>query len=267
LELIVKFICLGYMAESTWNGMSKPEQDAMVQECLAYDQVLLKGGHWTGAGEPLQSAATAKTLRRKDGHLIVTDGPYAETKEQLGGFGMLQAADINEAVQLMSKHPGVKYGPFEIRPVDQSTTEQCAPVMATTDKPTGGQKFVCLGCFDEKTWGELTPNGQEKLKQECMAYADVLTERGGTAIAGAALEGVKSAKTLRLQAGKVSVTDGPFAETKEQIGGVAIYRFRDMEQAIEAWKDHPCLKFGDTLELRPVDEAFAARFEGQLAQT
>jgi hypothetical protein len=262
----MKFLCLGYMAESAWNGMSKREQDAMVEDCLAYDQVLMKNGHWTGTGEPLQSATSAKTMRVRDGKLIVTDGPYAETKEQLGGFGILQAKDMNEAVQVMSKHPGVKYGPFEIRPLDQSTTDQCAPLMSPTDNPASGQKFVCLGCFDEQTWGALSPGGLEALKQECMAYADVLTDRGGTAVAGAALEGVQSAKTLRLQAGKVTVTDGPFAETKEQIGGVAVYRFRDMEHAIEAWKDHPCLKIGDVFELRPTDEKFAAHMESQLAQ-
>lgn len=102
------------------------------------------------------------------------------------------------------------------------------------------------------------------LRNDCLAYAAVLHERGGTAVLGAALQGVKTAKTLRSQQGKVTVTDGPFAETKEQIGGVAIYRFRDIEQALEAWRDHPCLKFGDTLELRAADEVFAAHVDAKL---
>jgi hypothetical protein len=262
----MKFLCLGYMAEKTWDAMSQADRDKMVQECLAYDEMMIKNGYWTGTGEPLQSARNAKTMRLDSGKLLVTDGPYAETKEQLGGFGILAASDMDEAVRIMSKHPGVKYGPFEIRPLDQTTTDQCAPLIGTADDPAKGPKFVCLGCFNESTWNALSPSGLESLKNECMAYADVLSQRGGTPVLGAALEGVKSAKTLRKVQGHVAVTDGPYAETKEQIGGVAIYRFRDMAQAIEAWKDHPCLRFGDTFELRPTDEKFAAHMESQLAQ-
>jgi hypothetical protein len=261
----MKFICLGYMAEHTWNEMSREEQDGMVEECLAYDAVLMKDRHWPGAGVPLQGASAAKTLRLKDGRLQVTDGPYAETKELLGGFGVLEARDINEAVELISKHPGVKYGPFEIRPFDQETTDCVTSSNPAPDTPADGQKIVCLGCFDESTWNALSPSELDSLRKECMVYADVLTERGGTAVSGAALQGVNSAKTLRYREGKVMVTDGPYAETKEQIGGVAIYRFRDMAQAIEAWSDHPCLRIGDTLELRPADEAFAASMEARLA--
>jgi hypothetical protein len=116
----MKFACLGYMDEKKWSAMSGAEQDAMVEECFAYDDVLLKNGHWVEGGQALQSVRTAKTLRWKDGKVVVTDGPYAETKEQLGGTGMLEARDMEHAVELMSKHPGVRLGgPFEIRPVDE----------------------------------------------------------------------------------------------------------------------------------------------------
>ena len=87
----------------------------MVDECFTYDDVLRKNGHFAG-GEALQGAQTATTLRWKNGKVSITDGPYAETKEQLGGILLLEARDLNHAIQLMSKHPGVKAGPFEIRP-------------------------------------------------------------------------------------------------------------------------------------------------------
>lgn len=265
----MKFLCLGYMAESTWTGMTKQEQDTMVSECLSYDEFMLKNGYWTGKGEPLQSAQNAKTLRLKDGKLQITDGPYAETKEQLGGFGILAADNMEHAIEVFSKHPGVKYGPFEIRPIDEATTDcvtnQNPAFEPAVSDPSKGQKFVCFGCFDEASWNGLTPDGQEKMRKECMDYAQVLAERGGAAVSGAALQGVSTAKTLRYQRGNLTVTDGPFAETKEQIGGVAIYRFKNIEQAIEAWQDHPCLKFGDTLELRPVDEPFAAMMDEKLS--
>jgi hypothetical protein len=112
----MKFICLGYYDEKNFEALSEKEQNAMMDECFAYDDVLKKGGHFAG-GEALQPAQSAATLRFEGGKLMVTDGPYAETKEQLGGILILEARDLKHAIELMSKHPGVKGGPFEIRPV------------------------------------------------------------------------------------------------------------------------------------------------------
>jgi hypothetical protein len=113
----MKYICLGYLDEKKWETISESEQNALMDECFAYDDVLRKNGHFVG-GEALQSARNATTLRWKKGKVSITDGPYAETKEQLGGILVLEARDLNHAIQLMSKHPGVKAGPFEIRPAD-----------------------------------------------------------------------------------------------------------------------------------------------------
>ena len=77
--------------------------------------LLRKNKHFAG-GEALQPASTAKTLRFKSGKVVVTDGPYTETKEQIGGILILEADDLDHAVRLMSNHPGVRVGPFEIRP-------------------------------------------------------------------------------------------------------------------------------------------------------
>jgi hypothetical protein len=116
----MKFICLGYIEENKWEKMSEKEQHAMLDECFTYDDVLRKNGHFAG-GEALDSARKAATLRWKNGQVTVTDGPYAETKEMLGGILVLEANDLEHAIQLMSKHPGVKYGPFEIRPAADLT--------------------------------------------------------------------------------------------------------------------------------------------------
>lgn len=109
--------------------MSKSEQEAFMNECLAYDEVLRKNGHIIG-GEALQSVRTATTLRFRNGKISITDGPFAETKEQLGGIMMLEAEDLNHAIQLMSKHPSIRLGGcFEVRPAEElpiynSTTQQ-----------------------------------------------------------------------------------------------------------------------------------------------
>lgn len=111
----MKFVCLGYYDEKQWESVSPDEQHAMMDECIAYDDLLRGNGHFAG-GEALQGAQSAATLRWKEGRVVVTDGPYAETKEQLGGILILEARDLKHAIELMSKHPGVKNGPFEIRP-------------------------------------------------------------------------------------------------------------------------------------------------------
>lgn len=113
----MKYICLGYMEEGNWEKMSEDERNALIDDCFTYDDSLRTNGHFAG-GEALQTARNAKTLRWRNGKVIVTDGPYAETKEQLGGILVLEAKDLNEAIQLMWKHPGVKVGPFEIRPAE-----------------------------------------------------------------------------------------------------------------------------------------------------
>jgi hypothetical protein len=111
----MKFVCLGYMETGKlFEAMSENERNAFMDACFAYDDVLRKNGHFVG-GEGLQSAAV--TLRHQNGKVTVTDGPCAETKELLGGILMLEARDLKHAIELMSKHPGVRGGPFEIRPV------------------------------------------------------------------------------------------------------------------------------------------------------
>jgi hypothetical protein len=116
----MKFVCLGYIEPNKFETMSENDRNAMVDDCLAYDDELRKDSHFAG-GEALQPPSTAKTLRFNAGKVIVTDGPYAETKEQIGGILILEATDIDQAVELMSRHPGVRGGPFEIRPAADIT--------------------------------------------------------------------------------------------------------------------------------------------------
>lgn len=111
----MKYICLGYIAPNKFENLTETERNAMVDECFTYDDELRANGHFAG-GEALQPPQTAATLRWEDGKVAISDGPYAETKEQIGGILILEARDLNHAIQIMSKHPGVKAGPFEIRP-------------------------------------------------------------------------------------------------------------------------------------------------------
>jgi hypothetical protein len=121
----MRFICLGYADPAIWKTLPEQRFAEMMEECFAYDDELRRGGHFVG-GEALQGAAAAVTLRFADGDVQVTDGPYAETKEQLGGILFLEARDLNHAIALMSRHPGVRIGPFEIRPADAHTNQLIA---------------------------------------------------------------------------------------------------------------------------------------------
>lgn len=117
----MKYVCLGYYDKTKFDGMTDAERNAMFDKCFTYDDQLRANGHW-GGGEALQGAETAVTLSRRDGKVLTTDGPYAETKEQLGGILILEARDINHAAQLISQHPSLMYGNiFEIRPAGDLT--------------------------------------------------------------------------------------------------------------------------------------------------
>ena len=112
----MKYVCLGYYDKDKFDGMAEGERNAMFDKCFEYDDHLRANGQWAG-GEALQSQETALTLYWKNGKVATTDGPYTETKEQLGGILVLEARDINHAVQLMAQHPAMTYGNiFEIRP-------------------------------------------------------------------------------------------------------------------------------------------------------
>ena len=112
----MRYICLGYLDEKMWEKMSEAERNTFVSEATTYDNILRENGHFVG-GEALQNTQNATTLRWNSGRVSVTDGPFAETKEQLGGIMILEARDLNHAIQLMSKHPSLRMGgSWEIRP-------------------------------------------------------------------------------------------------------------------------------------------------------
>jgi hypothetical protein len=112
----MKFIFLGYYEPSIHASMTEDERNAMFDEAFEYDDHLRANGHFH-AGEAVQPAETALTVYWKNGKVATTDGPYAETKEQLGGIGVFEARDMDHAVELMSHHPTLRHGAvFDIRP-------------------------------------------------------------------------------------------------------------------------------------------------------
>lgn len=121
----MRYVCLGYIDESKLTEISPEAARSLMDECFAYDDELRRGGHFLG-GEALDFSRNAVTLRVKEGQVDVTDGPFSETKEVLGGILLLEARDLNHAIALMSKHPGVRMGPFEIRPANEDVNRMIA---------------------------------------------------------------------------------------------------------------------------------------------
>jgi hypothetical protein len=112
----MKYLCLVYVEGSKFPALSTEEQRALDRDSLAYDRELERTGHFIAA-EALQSVEQAATVRVRDGRMSVTDGPFAETKEQLGGFILVEARDMNEAIRLAAGMPLAKLGSIEVRPI------------------------------------------------------------------------------------------------------------------------------------------------------
>ncbi len=112
----MRYMLLIYNAESDWHALSPEEQGKIYNEYMAYTEDIKTHGQHL-AGDPLQPVATATTVRVRDGKTLTTDGPFAETKEQLGGYYMVDAKDLDEAIALAARIPGARHGSVEVRPV------------------------------------------------------------------------------------------------------------------------------------------------------
>lgn len=119
----MKYLCLAYEEEHTLNALTQSEWDVLRKQTLDYvDELRTKG--CLIAAEPLQSVKTATTVRVRGGKLGITDGPFAETKETLGGFFLINARDLNEAIQVASKWPSARLGSIEVRPIEEGLPEE-----------------------------------------------------------------------------------------------------------------------------------------------
>lgn len=112
----MKYLCLVYHKEAEIDALPQSEYDAIVNEVLDYREELRSGGHYI-TSDGLQSVHTATTIRVRNGKVSITDGPFAETREQLGGFYLIEARDLNEAIRLASKMPPARLGCIEVRPL------------------------------------------------------------------------------------------------------------------------------------------------------
>jgi hypothetical protein len=119
----MKYLCLIYSDEKTFATMPPKEAEAIMGEYFQFTESIKQSGHYLG-GEALQDVATATTVRVRNGKTTTTDGPFAETKEQLGGFYFIEAKDLNDAIQVAARIPSVRYGSIEVRPIVDFSKEE-----------------------------------------------------------------------------------------------------------------------------------------------
>jgi len=119
----MKYLCLAYEEEQKLNALTRPEWDSLRNETLRYVDELRRTGRMLAA-ESLQSIRTAMTVRVRNGNLSVTDGPFAETKESLGGFFLIDARDLNDALQVASRWPSARFGSIEVRPIEEELPDE-----------------------------------------------------------------------------------------------------------------------------------------------
>ena len=114
----MRYLCLIYHEEKKFQGMTKSELDALMGEYFTFTREIRDSGHYVN-GNDLQPVRSATTVRVRDGKASTTDGPFAETKEQLGGYYLIEARDLNEAIQVASRIPSARLGSIEVRPIQE----------------------------------------------------------------------------------------------------------------------------------------------------
>jgi hypothetical protein len=189
--------------------------------------------------DPLRLDADATTVKVRDGQLIVTDGPYAETKEQVAGYDVIECASAEEAVRWARRHPHAWMGAVEVRALVGG-----APVVHLPGPAAGKTRYMMLVCTDPAAEPrELA--GVEPVER----WVAEMSSRG-VRLFGSELEPSGSARTVRGRDPGAIVTDGPFAETKEQIAGFDVLECADLDEAIEVAGKHPMARAG-IVEVRP----------------
>ena len=130
----MKYLCLIYGDESSRRTMPKEQVDTMIKEYGAFTEDIQKSGQYIG-GNPLQPTQTATTVRIRRGKISTTDGPFAETKEQLGGYYLINAKDLNEAIQVAARIPGARIGSVEVRPIMEFGAQTAAGSAGVSANP------------------------------------------------------------------------------------------------------------------------------------
>jgi len=198
-------------------------------------------------GAPLRPVREAALVRVRDGEVLVSDGPFAETKEQIAGYDVIECPSLAEAIEVAARHPAAAFGAVEVRPF------RAGDWWRSTDRrgPGDGYEYLMIHCVDGTAplspADDCTAPGSPAF-QALLAWDDDTSARG-VKLAGGRLQLPDTARTVRVRDGQVLVTDGPFAETKEQVAGLNVLACSSLADAAEIASQHPTARIG-TVEVR-----------------
>ncbi|HWD69893.1 MAG TPA: YciI family protein [Solirubrobacteraceae bacterium] len=228
---------MNYLMLIYTDGVSTPEIDAAVQEHTPRWVEEMDGRGVRLIGNGLLGPDSAKTVRVRDGQTIVTDGPFADTKEFIGGFDIIEAENLDRAIEVAAKHPVSWYFAIEVRPFTPGLELQ--PGWSYED-----MRYLLM-MFDG------TDTQPPETEAEVVRDRDPWRERAaGALVVGHGLEHRDSATTVRVRDGQILLTDGPFAETKEFLAGIAVLNTPSEAEAIELAAEFPLARF-HMVEVRP----------------
>jgi hypothetical protein len=242
----MKYMLLIYGAENSW---TEDERRACMIESKGISDELAAQGKYLGSS-PLQSVTTAASVRVREGRTLVTDGPFAETTEQLGGYYLLDLADLDEAIAVAARLPPAAKGTVEIRPLAALEGLPADRSLPTTTGDGSRTPFLLLCYDDESAWETAGPFALAKARAEAAALARRISDEGRY-LSASPLHPAATATCVRVRGGRREITDGPFTETNEVLGGYYLILAEDRAAAIRLAAQHPGARVG-TVEVRPL---------------
>jgi len=228
------------------DGLPTPQALAVLQrECPGWVEEM-EGRGVRLLGRELDLPQTAATVRVRDGQTLVSDGPFAETKEFIAGFDLLECAGLDEAIEVAAKHPSSWFQAIEIRQFNGGLRlgEQ-ASAFARQDDPAGAPYLLIMWIGGTPA----APRDGEAVLQEGAAWRQDLVARG-LHVLGNALQGPQTATTVRVRGGQTLLSDGPFTGTTQFAAGIDVVSCADRQQAIQLAAAHPIARY-HAIEVRP----------------
>ncbi len=243
----MKYMLLVYSPENAW---SQAEWSRCVETSMGICQEMAAKGQLLSAA-PLLPVATGTTVRVRDGQKLITTGPFAETTEQLGGYYIIDVDNLDEAIAIAGRLPPAGKGTVEIRPLfklEGLPEEKLSPEFSASDPRLSQFMFLCYD--DEEAWRQAGPKAHHAAMLEAVDLTHWLDQRGQY-LSASPLHPVATATSVRVRNGHRTVTDGPFAETREVLGGYYLILATDQTEALDIAARHSGARIG-AVEVRQV---------------
>ncbi|MGV8909923.1 MAG: YciI family protein [Propionicimonas sp.] len=189
-------------------------------------------------GERLRPGEDATTVKVRGGTVLLTEGPFTEAAEWVGGFDVINCRDLDEAIEIASRHPAARFSSAEVRPFmvwpDSAPGHRVVP-RGFPERPTRGKRYLMVVCVD--------PDGERDVEDDVEPWV-AKWDGLGVRLFGEVLRPPADATQVMVRDGRVVVSDGPFTESKEWIAGIDFIEVSDFDQAVEVASSHPMARAG-----------------------